>query len=283
VKIVCIVFFTCSSYLASAQRFGIELFGGASNYQGDLQQRVYTFNQSKFAFGLGASYALNEHFAVRAMANFGKIQADDKLNKDPLLKKRNLNFKSPITDINVTLQYHILEMQTSRFSPYVFTGLALFRFNPYTTDTVGNKISLQPLGTEGQCLAEYPDRKTYGLTQFSIPLGIGIKFAVNRRMSIGWEISMRKTFTDYLDDVSTSYVDENILRANRGETAVDISYRGDELKDGDLAYPAAGTQRGGSRFKDWYYFSGITATIKFPAGENSDRKKSGTNCPRPVY
>ena len=282
-KIVLIALFTCSSYLACAQRFGIELFGGASNYQGDLQQRVYTFNQSKFAFGLGASYALTDHFTVRAMANFGKIQADDKLNRDPLLQKRNLNFKSPITDLNLTLQYHILDVETSRFSPYVFSGIALFRFKPYTFDTSGNQIFLQPIGTEGQGLPEYPDRKGYQLTQISIPLGIGIKFAVNRSMSIGWEISMRKTFTDYLDDVSTTYVDENILRTHRGQTAVDISYRGDEVKDGDLTYPAAGTQRGGSRFKDWYYFSGITATIKFPSGENSGRKSSGIGCPKPVY
>jgi hypothetical protein len=149
---------------------------------------------------------------------------------------------------------------------------------------MGNKFDLQPLSTEGQGLSQYPERKPYKLTQFGIPLGIGIKFAVNQNISLGWEISMRKTFTDYLDDVSTTYVDELLLLAERGQTSVDLAYRGDEVKDGDLAYPADGTKRGSNKFKDWYYFSGITATIKIPSRKFTlGKKRSGTGCPSGVY
>ncbi len=283
-KIFCIAILICSSSLTCAQRLGIELFGGVANYQGDLQEKTYTFDKAKSAFGLGASYALTDHIAIRGIFSWGKIQGDDKQNSDPFLKKRNLSFRSPVYDASITGQYHFLNLVTNRFSPYVFAGVSLFRYKPHTFDTLGTKVFLQPLGTEGQGLSQYPDRNPFKLTQLALPLGVGIKFAVNQNISLGWEISLRKTFTDYLDDVSTTYVDENILRAGRGQTSVDLAYRGDELKDGTLTYPADGTKRGSSKYKDWYYFSGITATIKIPSGKFfSGRKGSATNCPTPVY
>lgn len=283
-KIICIAILTCSSSVVCAQRLGIELFGGVANYQGDLQEKRYTFDKAKAAFGIGASYAITDHFAVKGIFNWGKIQADDKNNKDPYLKKRNLSFRSPIYDASFMGQYHFLNLTTSRVSPYVFTGISLFRYKPYAFDTLGTRIDLQPLSTEGQGLSQYADRKPYKLTQLAIPLGLGVKFAVNQTVSIGWEISMRKTFTDYVDDVSTSYVDELTLLTERGQTSVNMAYRGDELKDGNLTYPADGTKRGSDQFKDWYYFTGITATIKIPSGKLSSGKKgSGTNCPSRVY
>ncbi|MDX2045263.1 MAG: DUF6089 family protein [Chitinophagaceae bacterium] len=276
--------FVCTSACCCAQKLNIELFGGFSNYQGDLQAKKYTLNQAKLAVGLGLSYKVTSHFSIRGTLNTGKIQAEDKKSNSQLLRKRNLGFRSPILDASLVGQYHLFDLEYKRFTPYAMAGVSLFRFKPHTFDTLGNKINLQPLSTEGQGLPQYPDRKPYQLTQFAIPLGVGVKFVVSETVTLGWEIGLRKTFTDYLDDVSTTYVDYITLLNAKGQQAVDIAYRGDEVKDGDPFYPVDGTQRGGSKQKDWYYFSGVTATIKFPTGGNggsilSGGKKSRTGCP----
>jgi hypothetical protein len=158
-----------------------------------------------------------------------------------------------------TRHYHILNTEYSRINPYLMAGISLFRFNPYTTDTLGSKYFLKPLSTEGQGLSMYPERKNYSLLQFAIPFGAGVKFTVTESISIAWEIGLRKTFTDHLDDVSTTYVDAAALLAERGPKAVELAYRGGEVKTGNPVYPVDGTVRGGQDFKDWYYFSGITA------------------------
>jgi hypothetical protein len=74
-------------------------------------------------------------------------------------------------------------------------------------------------------------------------------------------VGFRKTFNDYIDDVSTTYVDETLLRNTRGQKVVDIAYRGDELPGG-LPYPTAGTQRGNPKSKDSYYFFGLTFRVR---------------------
>ena len=93
---------------------------------------------------------------------------------------------------------------------------------------------------------------------------------------------MRKTFTDYLDDVSSTYVDKAVLAAAKGATAAEMAYRGGELKNGP-AYPADGTIRGGSKFKDWYYFSGVTISIGIGKRKGFHGTDNGrTDCPKPV-
>lgn len=265
---------------------GIEIFAGTANYQGDLLEKRYTFQGSKLAMGAGLSYALTSHFTVRGMFMYGDINADDKNNKDPFLINRNLNFRTSVLELGVPAQYHILNTEFNRFNPYLMAGLSLFRFNPYTYDTLGTKHYLKPLSTEGQGMAAYPDKKNYSLTQFAIPFGAGIKFSVNESIAIAWEIGLRKTFTDYLDDLSGFYVDQATLLAERGPKAVELAYRGGEVKTGSPVYPADGTVRGGADQKDWYYFSGIIATIKIndPKGRNyRGSRGSKTSCPGPVY
>lgn len=272
---------------ALAQRLGLEIFGGVSNYQGDLQESRFTFSQGNAAFGVGLTYQVTNHVSVRGMATFGKIQADDKFNRDTFLIQRNLNFHSKIYDLSLTGIYDILDITTHRVSPYVFAGIAAFHFNPYTTDGLGNEINLRSLSTEGEGLSQYPDRKLYNLNQFSIPMGGGIHFAVNDNIILGFEIRMHKTFTDYLDDVSKTYVDQTTLLNARGQQAVDFAFRGDELKN-PLPYPADGTKRGSSQYKDWYYFSGLTVNLRIPGGGEGGvftgrHNSSKLGCPVNVY
>jgi opacity protein-like surface antigen len=267
---------------AQEQRLHLTLFGGVSNYQGDLQSRRFSFNQSNLGLGAGLKYDLTPHFALRAGINYGTISASDKENK-PDLRARNLSFESRILEGNLLLEYTLFNMEEKRLSPYLFAGVALYHFNPYAYDTLGNKIYLKPLSTEGQGLTT--DRKEYKLTQFAIPFGGGVKFRISNNVVLGYEIGLRKVFTDYLDDVSTTYVDQFTLFQAKGAKAVEMAYRGGELKNGNTTYPADGAIRGGSKYKDWYYFQGLTLTIGIGGGSGGfgGGHKGEIGCPKRVY
>ncbi len=274
----------CPMASFSQQRIHLTLFGGFSNYQGDLQDKYFTLDQANLALGIGAKYDLTPNFALRAGINYGTVGATDKKNK-PELQARNLSFTTRILEGNLLLEYTLFDLTDKKISPYAFAGVALFHFNPYAYDTLGNKIYLKPLSTEGEGLPQYPDRKPYKLTQFAIPFGAGVKFRINDNTVLGYEIGLRKLFTDYLDDVSTTYVDQFALAQARGPKAVEMAYRGGELKNGNPNYPADGTIRGGSKYKDWYYFSGLTLTIGLNTGGNYYGGKGGKQrlgCPTRV-
>jgi outer membrane protein W len=267
------------SFTSTAQRLSATLFAGAANYQGDLQPRRFTFNQSHLAIGAGVLYEFTEKLYGRANLTVGTISGDDKKNNRNSI--RNLNFTSSVLDVHLGAEYHFFSLYERSATPYVFAGVSYFHFNPKAIDSNGNKVALQPLSTEGQGF--YQDRKKYNLNQLSIPFGGGIKMAINDKLRIGIEVGLRKTFTDYIDDVSKTYVDGTLLLANRGTQAVNLAFRGDELKSG-FTYPADGAQRGGEKFKDWYYFSGIN--ISYLLGTGSGGSKGGKNkmgCPMRVY
>lgn len=270
---------------SSQQRFHINLLGGFANYQGDLQSKYFTLNQANLALGAGVQYDLTNHFSLRLGFHYASLEADDKQNTGNL-RARNLNFHTKLAEGSLYLQYTLFDLSDKKISPYVFAGGAIYHYNPYTYDTTGNKIYLKPLSTEGQGLPQYPSRKEYKLTQFAIPFGGGIKFRVSDNVVIGYELGLRKLFTDYLDDVSTRYVDPMVLASQRGLKAVEMSYRGGELKGGDPNYPAFNTVRGGAKAKDWYYITGITLTIGLGGkGEGSsysgwNGRRSQLGCPR---
>ena len=147
---------------------------------------------------------------------------------------------------------------------------------------MGNKVFLQPLGTEGQGF--FMDRQKYNLTSFALPFGGGIKFSLSENVKVRVEVGLRKTFTDYLDDVSSTYADEAQLLLNNGARAVDLAFRGDENKGG-LVYPPANTQRGNPGNLDWYYFTGVGVSFrlspKYSAGRSLPGNKTG--CPVNIY
>jgi hypothetical protein len=268
----------------NAQKLHLDLFGGFSNYQGDLQEKRFTTQQAKAAFSIGAKYDITEHFSLRTNLSYAAIAANDKYNHQADLRARNLSFESKITEANLLLDYSLFSLEDRKLTPYVFGGIAVFHFNPYAFDSAGHKVYLKPLSTEGEGLAAYPNRKPYSLTQVAIPMGAGIRWRFSDNIILSYEIGLRKTFTDYLDDVSTNYVDQFTLASAKGAKAVEMAYRGGELKAGP-AYPAAGSIRGGAKFKDWYYFSGLTVSIgiggKHPFGALKHGRGS-TACPKRV-
>ncbi len=248
------------SFYGGAQNLHVNLFAGAANYQGDLQDKSFTFSQSHFAGGAGLSYDLSDKFSVRAGFAFTKLSADDKLGRNKL---RNLNFTTKLSEVNIGLEYYLTRLEDHAFTPYAFAGIAMYHFSPYTYDTSGNKFYLHPLSTEGEGFIQGVDK--YKLTQFAIPFGGGVKLSLTENINVGVELGFRKLFTDRLDDVSTTYADETLLLVNRGSKAVELAYRGNELKNG-ASYPLASTIRGSSTHKDWYYFTGFTASFRLGNG-----------------
>src|ERR1700744_6703167 len=143
----------------------LNLFGGFSNYVGDLQSKAYTTQQSNGAFGAGLQYDLSGHLSLLSNLTYGRISAADGYSKLADLRARNLNFESVIGEWNLLLEYNFLDLHIHRLTPYVFGGVALFHFNPYSYDTLGRKVYLRPLSTEGEGLPGY--KKEYALTQLS--------------------------------------------------------------------------------------------------------------------
>jgi hypothetical protein len=180
------------------------------------------FGKTRLAGSVYLSAMYEYMFALRLEATFGQVTADDKVLEKVAPTtfgryERNLNFKSKITDFMLGVEIHPLyiinrndeDKAPPRFSPYLYGGVGFFSFKPQTT-LGGKTVDLQPLSTEGQGFAEYPDRKPYKLNQINIPFGAGIKYELSSTLNLRAEFIYRKLNTDYLDDVSTEYIDPNL-------------------------------------------------------------------------
>jgi hypothetical protein len=246
----------------------IGIFLGASYYTGDLNPGGHFNRFTRPAAGGLYRMNFNQRFAAKAIASIGSIEADDAYSNNDQIRNRNLSFRSKIYEFAVEEEFNFLPFaignkKTFISTPYVFGGLAVFHFNPEGMYQ-GRWYNLQPLGTEGQGSA-FSSQKPYSLTQFSIPFGVGIKINTAKFVGINFEWGVRKTFTDYLDDVSGNYPDPYLLMSEKGPVAVGLSDKSlTQVKGGD-----AGRQRGDSFTKDWYYFAGVIITFKMRSNENA--------------
>ena len=263
-----------------AQRLSAHLQTGVANYNGDLQEKRFTFQEAKPFVGLGLSYEITPKLFVRGMASYIRLSAAD-ANNSKLISERNLSFKTRVWEAQLGLEYQLFDLDSRSFTPYVFAGVAAYHYKPYANDSAGNKVYLQPLGTEGQGLAAYPDKKIYNTKQIAIPFGGGVKLALTDKLQLGLEVGLRKLFTDYLDDVSGTYADSATLFAGRGAQAVQFAFRSNQVKAGAI-YPAVGTLRGNPKVKDWYYTTGIRIIYRLGGGNGSGRN-SKTGCPTNIY
>jgi hypothetical protein len=241
------------------QEWQAEVLLGTSGYNGDLTQKSISLKTFRPAAGINIKYDLDNGLILRGGIGWGTITADDRNNKQADLRLRNLNFKSTILEGSVCAEINVLEPGLFYSYPYFFAGVGIFHFNPYTYNKDGSKTFLQPLGTEGQGLPEYPMRKPYNLTQFCLPFGGGWKININKRWDVIYEIGGRVLFTDYIDDVSTTYVNSQTLLTHKGEKAVELAVRYDPATGGH--FPHEGDIRGNPEAKDWYFISGIKLLI----------------------
>ena len=287
-KIVISLLIIIVAFTAKAQRHHeIGILGGVDYYMGDLAP-TNVFRMPGYNFGIIYRYSINPRIALRVLGHYGYLQGDSKLNT-PNLQYKNLDFHTALVEFEMGIEINFLEYiagsDKHRFTPFVFAGVSVFHFNPKTW-YMGKEYELQPLGTEGQGLTAYPDRKPYALTSIAIPFGFGIKWSVSQTVSIGLEWGLRKTFTDYLDDVSTTYPDPALLSAEKSPLAAVLSDRQYEqaaIANGldismdpngqphnptdyktylqDYLMKSTGAQRGGEA-KDWFSVAGITVVFK---------------------
>jgi hypothetical protein len=268
-------------FCTQAQRHHeIGLFAGVSNYYGDLQDRFFPDYGYKPNAGVLYKYFLNPRLGIRFGANYTRLTAADSLSDITVKQTRNLRFETGLFEMHAGLELNLLavDIDRAKVSPYVFAGIAIFYYDPFTDGPAGEKVFLRPLSTEGQGIPTYPDRKQYNLVNVAFPIGGGMKFFIGKTVMITTELGFRYTATDYLDDVSKSYVAQDTLMAYRSKQSVDLSFRSDELVGWDGNYPDYKFQRGDSKANDWYWFGGLGVTIYFDAFSNA-RDYWQTKCP----
>src|SRR5215467_8678405 len=130
-----------------------EIMVGASAYNGDLTQQAFSLKRINPAFDFNIKYNTGDFVNIRAGVAFEKVSANDKDNKSPFLQARNLNFKSNIVEFNVSFEFILMDPAIYEQYPYIFAGVGVFHFNPYTYDDNDKKTYLHPLSTEGEGIA----------------------------------------------------------------------------------------------------------------------------------
>lgn len=248
-------------------KWRLEFMAGTSSYNGDLVEGWFPLRRLGPCGGINIKRELFNKAWIRAGLSYGRIYGDDKKNKDPELVARSLNFKSHLIEFSTAIEYNFLNMNSDygdyyEYSPYFFAGIGLFHFNPYTFDKDGNKVYLKPLRTEGQGLAQFPDRKEYSLNQLCFPIGIGFKWNVNESIQLAYECGYRFTTTDYLDDVSSTYISLDELTALVGPKSAEFSYR----EQGVPFAKRLGDRRGFSKPNDVYFYNVMKLTIGIGGG-----------------
>ena len=236
----------------------VGFIGGASYYLGDLN--TTHFNNSLPFGGIVIRKNIDRRFSYKAELLYLNIAADDRVDAtDTIAINRGLHFRSSVFELSGQIEFNFLPFEAGNalytWTPFVYTGLSFFHFNPQAENKDGLWVNLQELGTEGQGSTSFPERKKYPLTQLAIPLGGGLKIAVNPSFNIILEYGVRKTFTDYLDDVSKTYPLTN------GGDISDITNATYEMSDPNGTH-ISGDQRGNPDKKDWYSFVGITLSFK---------------------
>jgi opacity protein-like surface antigen len=240
-----------SPFLVTAQHgwarpyWEVGILGGVSNYSGELVNTIVDIKHMHLAGAVFARYNLNKYLSFRGQVAYGSISGNDQDSRLDENVLRNLDFRSPILEFGVMGEFNLMGYNPvghgKMFSPYAFLGLSVFNFNPKTRHFDPNRdgewVKLQPIHTEGQGSNTFPNREPYKLTQVSIPLGLGFKFAVHSNLNIGFEIGFRKTFTDHLDDVGNTYAVDNLS----GESLYDQTpYREGEYNLIDNEYDGDG-------------------------------------------
>jgi hypothetical protein len=279
---------------------------GLSNYLGDLGGNVgsgkgffydHNFKQRTFFYGLGLSHFRRDVVGLRLEYTWGQISGSDQdvtyRDKGDLSYyrlRRNLDFQSKISELSLSAVCFPFKIFPAQFGihhwhlqPYMGMGIGLFSFNPQGTyyDEIAEDliwVDLHPLRTEGQGMQEYPSRKPYQLTQWNMPFTVGLRYALGNKTSMAFEFCGRKLFTDYLDDVSTNYIDPNLfakyLQGEDASVARSVNNKSN-LINPDMPY-LPGEQRGNPDKNDFFYSFNVKLLIQINKTKSGARpaKKS---------
>jgi hypothetical protein len=231
--------------------------GGISNYFGDLNTN-FRVNKPGLTGSLNFRYNFNNRICMKFAGNYGSLSASDADSKNVFEQQRNLSFESIIIDGSTQFEFNFLPYTHGSadefFTPYLFVGLSVFHYNPMA-EYEGQLYELRELGTEGQFKGE-----EYLSTSGAWLYGIGLKMDINYQWSINFELGLRSTFTDYLDDVSSVYPDNDDVRRNKGEIAATLSDRSLGI---DNPISKEGRQRGNANNNDNYSIFSVSMMYYF--------------------
>ena len=237
-------------------RTELVLAGGGLSYIGDLNDQS-AFGDLHGGGSIGLRSRIDSRWSVRGMVSYGSLSAEKDCNEH-----RNLSFKSDLFEGAMTLEFDFRPYgpgaTESMWTPYLFGGLAVFHFNPKASyvlsDGTVQWVELQPLRTEGQGTSRYAKRRPYALMQLSMPFGLGVRMRLGKHVSLTAEYGFRKTWTDYLDDVSTTYVGHELL-------ADEVSALSAQMADRSREPNAEGIKRGDDSLDDWYSYFNLSVGV----------------------
>jgi len=237
------------------------LFGvGSSSYYGELKASSFAFDLNLAIIG-GAEYRLTDYISIRGELTYYKLSASDvEDGTEWAAAYRNLSFEANNFELSTQAVFNAYPedvgyFETPVINPYGFIGLALTTQNP-KADLNGQKVSLRPLHTEGV---------SYGAVALAIPFGIGAKISLARNLNLMVDGGLRFTLTDYLDDVSSQYVDNSSFSDPVAQALAD---RRPEL---GLSLREAGVQRGNPDIDDYYFILSVKASYAIVAAPTSTR------------
>lgn len=263
-------FLTCIGLTTFAQGKKFEtsreigIIGGTSYYIGDLNPSQHFGGPLNLTSGVMYRNNIDRRWSIKGQLLFGRFSASDAASDDPWMRNRNLSFRNDIVEGAIQAELNFVPYQIGNpkypFSPYLFLGAAFYSHKPQA-EFNGQWYELQPLGTEGQETSEGED--AYNLNGLAFPFGAGIRANLFSIMAISLEWGMRKTYTDYLDDVSGVYVSPAVLADESGTLAARLADRSLQ-REGQFG-DNAGQQRGDPGRNDWYSFT--TVTLSFRIGK----------------
>lgn len=244
----------------NAQNWEIGAMGGTAHYFGDLNM----YNSMRYPganVGLIAKYNIHEYIALRGTVSAAFVHFNDKNSINSYYQARNLSFRSLIGELAFASEFNFFKFKVGSnsqyFTPYAMIGLGVFTYQPRAI-LDGQKFNLRDYGTEGQINSNETGKNKYSLTQFCIPVGLGMKYWIVDRWIAGFELGYRVTTTDFLDDVSEVYIDPALLVNQTDDaTTINLADRSDEVGE---SIGLAGKQRGDSQAKDGYMFLSFTLT-----------------------
>lgn len=241
-----------------AQNWEYGIVAGGSNYHGDLAYNIVP-GETHLALGGHMRYNFSPHWSYRVGLTQAQISGTDANFSE--FRLRNLHFKNQIWEVSNVMEFNFVpfgsKTLSKNFSSYAMLGLAVFHHTP-KAEYLGEWRNLRKLYTEGQS-----SKGQYGAIQLAIPFGGGVKYNLSKNLVVGMELGWRKTFTDYLDDVSKNYPDLIELSNTRGTMAASLSDRSWEVEGIGEPLSIAGDERGDPEINDFYFFSVLSFTYRF--------------------
>lgn len=265
---------------------------GGNQGRGTTLVKDVNLPTTNLSFGAYINVYPTEWLGFRLAFNSGRLEGADSLinekgGEEISRKVRNLHFRSKLTEayaaveVYPTVFFEQYDGLKGKLRPYGLLGVGVFKFNPqtqyYSPNGTTRWVNLRDLRTEGQGMEEYPTRKQYNLTQVEVPMGFGAKYYVSEDMYIGLEVLHRKTFTDYVDDVSTTYINPDLfdkyLLPEDAVVARQVYYRGFTSS----SRPDDGEMRGQRRNNDAFFSTLIRCGWRLG---NSGSTPGNMRCPR---